>query len=153
EPLVQELQAPAPPGALRTQALARRLRLVGRRLCRVEALLELAVAGLGGRQLVEDEPLALGDPLELAADLLLLGAEGLLLAGEPAVTPGGVLLARLGDRLLLAELGDLALEAVGVPGERRALADQALELGAGLGEGLLEPRQGGGEVGQLPLAL
>ena len=56
---------------------------------------------------------------------------------------GGVLHAGLAHGQLLAELGDLALQPVGLAGERGALGDQAVEEGRGVAELVFE-------VGDLP---
>ncbi len=146
EALVEQLQPAAPAGARGPQALAGRLGRLGSAWARSKSSWRPAWWAVGGGELRLQVPLPFGDAGDLAEDLLLLGGEGLLLGGEPAVAGGGVLLAGLGDGALLAELADLALEAVGVARQTGALGDQTLEQGTGLLEvgfelrGLAVPR-------------
>src|SRR6202035_2809562 len=150
--LGEEVEPAAAPGARRAQALAGALGGLRLRLRAVVVLLETDLPRLGGRQLLLEAGLALGQTRELADDLLLLRGQRLLLGGEAAVAGCGVLLPRLGDGALLTELRHLALQPGGVARQGGALRDQAVEGGAGLGQRRFELRDGGREIGELALA-
>jgi len=143
--LVEQLQPAAPAGAGRAQAFAVGLGGFQLGLGAVEVLLQAGVARLGGGQILLELAAALGHALDLAGDLLLLGGERLGLGGQPPVAGRGVFQARPTDCQLLAELGHLALQAVGFAGQGGALGHQPVEQ--------LEVRDLRSERGALALAL
>jgi hypothetical protein len=139
--LDQQVELPLAAGALGARRLAPLAGLRDLALDGVEALLELPVRALETLQLGLQLGLLRGAALELGRDLGLLLEHRRALPLEPLAAVNRVLAAGLGHRVLLALLGQPALQLVAIARTLGAGGHQPVEAVAELGEAPLHERQ------------
>jgi hypothetical protein len=149
QPLGEDVElsaAPGAEGALRLALLARRLDLF---LEGIELTLLFGVAGLEALEVAAESELDFAQAGELGRQARLLALQRLFGLGEALVPPGEVVATGAHPGLLLLEGGGSLLGAVDGLGDGRTRRDELLDLPLGGDDALLELGQEIREIGQL----